>query len=122
MKKKINQIGTIVAIFVLVLFSGAVHAQEKKSNTEKLEIKTSAICEMCKTRLEENMAFEKGVTAVTLDVETKILTVEYKTGKSSPEKLRKAVSNIGYDADEVPANKKAYDRLPGCCKKDVAPH
>ncbi len=112
---------TVILIFGM-MYSIQGQAQDKESKTEKVEIQTSAICDMCKERIEKNMAFEKGVTAVSLDSETKILTVEFKKGKNDKEKLKKAVSKIGYDADEVPADPKAYNRLPSCCKKDVAPH
>lgn len=114
----------LISILFIAMILGpvAMQAQDKNSKTEKVEIKTSAICDQCKERIEKNMAFEKGVTAVSLDSETKILMVEFKKGKTDKEKLKKAVSKIGYDADEVPADPKAYDRLPSCCKKDVAPH
>jgi len=51
-----------------------------------------------------------------------VLTVEYKLGKTSPEKIRTAVSKIGYDADDVVADPKAYEKLPECCKKDGHHH
>ncbi len=110
----------IFTLLSLVMLSA--QAQDKVPKTEKVEIKTSAICGQCKDRLETNIGYEKGVTNVVLDLETKVLTVEYKTTKTDKEKLKKAVSKIGYDADEVPADPKAYERLPACCKKDAAPH
>jgi len=119
---KTNKILVSLIIVATMLGSVGLQAQSKKNNIEKVEIKTSAICDQCKERLEKNMAFAKGVTAVLLDSETKILTIEYKKGKTDAAKLKKAVSKIGYDADEVPADPKAYDRLPSCCKKDVTPH
>ena len=64
----------------------------------------------------------KGVKSVELDDETKIVTITYKTAKTNPEKLRKAISKLGYDADDVEADAEAYAKLPKCCKKDVAPH
>ena len=106
----------------MILGPVAMQAQDKESKTETVDIKTSAICDMCKERLEKNMAFEKGVTAVSLNDETKILTLTFKKGKTDKEKLKKAISKIGYDADDILADQKAYDRLPACCKKDVAPH
>ena len=102
--------------------SNSLFAQESKNKTEKVEIQTSAICGMCKDRIEKNMAFEKGVKSVVLDDKTKILSIEFKTGKTDKEKLKKAVTKIGYDADDLVADQKAYDRLPECCKKDNAPH
>jgi len=93
---------------------------EKKIDT--VEIKTSAVCNMCKERLEHNMAFEKGVKSVELDNDTKVLIITYKTNKTNEEELKKAVTKIGYDADELMADQKAHDRLPACCQKGTEPH
>jgi hypothetical protein len=63
------------------------------------------------------MNFEKGVKRATLDVESKELTVIYQSAKTNPDKLRVAVTKIGYDADSIPADPKAYSKLHSCCKK-----
>ena len=86
---------------------------------ETIEILTSAPCAdmpCCKEIIEEEMQFTKGVTAVELDTESKILTVTFKTKKTNPAKLRKAISSIGYNADDVKADMKAHDKLPLCCQ------
>ena len=105
----------------LFLLSTGLYAQdaqkEKDKSVSKIEIKTSAQCEMCKERLEKDMAFEKGVKFVELDLETKVLTIKYRNDKTDAEKLKKAVSKIGYDADDVEADPEAYAKLPECCKK-----
>ncbi len=106
----------IVALLALFFVTGSVHAFAG-GEVKELKIKTSAICDMCKTKIEHDMKFEKGVKKATLDVETKILTLQYRADKTTPEKLRNAVAKIGYDADDVKAVQKAYDKLPGCCKK-----
>lgn len=106
----------IQSILVLVIVSATAFAQ-KATTLEKISIKTSAQCDMCKQTIEKAMAYEKGVKTFNLDVETAILTVEYVSKKTSPEKIREAVSKVGYDADEIPADVKAYDNLPDCCKK-----
>jgi mercuric ion binding protein len=112
----------MLAALISVLSGKAISAQETDSKTEKIEIKTSAICGMCKERLEKNIAFEKGVKSVELDEKTKVLTITYKKGKNSKENLKKAVTKLGYDADEMPADKKAHDRLPSCCQKGNESH
>lgn len=113
----------VAGILLSILLSGSlVFSQENASKTEKVTIKTSAVCQQCKDRLEKNISFEKGVKAVTLDLETKELTVEFRTGKNTKEGLKKAVTKIGYDADELEADPKAYEKLPACCKKDAPPH
>jgi hypothetical protein len=63
------------------------------------------------------MAYEKGVKKSELDVPSKVLTVWYRSDKTTEEAIRKAVSKIGYDADSIPADPKAYDNLNPCCKK-----
>lgn len=107
-------------MLTFVSFSGISFGQEKKEET--IKIKTSAVCGMCKDRIESNMAYEKGVKDVVLNVKTKICTITYKTAKTDPQKLRTAITKIGYDADDMKADENAYDKLPACCKKDNETH
>lgn len=98
---------------LFLFFSSFILAQ-----SDTLKILTSAECGPCKKKIEKELAFEKGVRKVTVDLDTKMATVIYLKEKTNPEKIRIAISKIGYDADSIPADKKAYDRLPDCCKKD----
>ena len=102
---------------IIILFSVlTVNAWAQK---ETVNILTSASCfegVCCKERIEEEMQFTRGVTAVDFDIESQVLTVTFKTKKTDADKLRKAISLIGYNADDVKANKKAHDNLPSCCQ------
>jgi mercuric ion binding protein len=100
-------------IFMLVMSINTTMAQD----VAELKIKTSAVCDMCKETMEKHIAFEKGVKKSSLDVESKILTVTYNPSKITPEQIRKALAKSGYDADDVPADPKAYKKLDACCKK-----
>lgn len=113
--KKVKSILLSSIIVMFVMSSGIVKAQD--ATTAELKVKTSAVCDMCKETIEKYVAFEKGVKKSNLDVESKMLTVTYNPTKTTPEKIRLAVSKSGYDADEVPANPKAYKKLAACCKK-----
>jgi mercuric ion binding protein len=93
-----------------------------KKGTEMVQFKTSAVCDMCKSRLEKSLAYEKGVQSANLDVPSKVLTVSYNPTKTTPAALRTAVQKTGYDADAVTADTRAYERLPDCCKKTAAAH
>jgi copper chaperone CopZ len=106
---------------ILGLASQAAFSQSDKK-TEEIIIKSSVVCQQCKDRVEYNLSFEKGIKESTVDLENKTITVKYNPAKTKPENIRKAISKIGYDADEVPADKKAYEKLPKCCKKDVEKH
>lgn len=109
-------------ILLVALFLGTSAQSQDKKKTEEITIKTSAVCGMCKERIEHDMSYAKGVKSVSLDLKTKDLTVNYHPKKTTPDEIRKAVSKIGYDADGVEADPKAYEKLPACCKKDAAPH
>ena len=112
----------ILAALTLVLgFAFNTHAQSDKK-TETIQIKTSAVCDMCKATLEKAMAYEKGVKSSNLDVKSQMLTVTYRTDKTDAEAIRKAVSQTGYDADKLQAEPRAYERLDDCCKKDKGVH
>jgi copper chaperone CopZ len=101
----------IVLVIVLMTVSIVLKAQ-----SEKIEIKTSAICGMCKNTIERDLAFEKGVKSSNLNLETKILTVEYNAKRTSPEKIRTRITKIGYHADSLKRDAEAYVKLPLCCQ------
>ncbi len=112
----------LIAVSALVLglilgalvFPGIANAQE---TAKEIKIKTSAQCEMCKDRIEKALKKADGVISSDLDLETKEVTVKYKEAETSPEAIRKVITKVGYDADDQPANEKAYNKLPKCCKK-----
>lgn len=110
----------VLAIHIVFVFAFQAFSQ-KPASAIQIKIATSAQCEMCKERIEKALAYEKGVKKSNLDLITKELTVVYNPGKTDPDKIRLAVSKTGYDADQVPAESKAYKALPPCCKKPDDP-
>ena len=116
MKKIISILSIILTISTLV--SLAVEPPK----TAELKIKTSAKCGMCKKRIERDLGVSKGIVNSNLNLDDKVVTITYNTKKTSPEKIKEVISKIGYDADEVVANQKSHDALPGCCQKSAAAH
>jgi periplasmic mercuric ion binding protein len=110
----------LLLILIVTIFFVSANVMAQK-NTDEIKIKTSAQCEMCKSRIEMAMAYEKGITKSDLNLEDMVLSVNYKPGKTTPEKIRKAINAVGYDADETFADPKAYAALPPCCKKPGDP-
>jgi copper chaperone CopZ len=86
--------------------------------TQTVKIKTSAICEMCKERIEKNLALTKGVEKSDLNLgDQSNITVVYNPDKIDVAKIKQVIAETGYDADDVKAIKKSYEKLPNCCKK-----
>jgi periplasmic mercuric ion binding protein len=79
-------------------------------------IHTSSECGTCKQIMEDKLNYVKGILFAELNMETKELTVKYNAKKITLDEIRKAISNLGYDADEVNANPEAVQKLPKCCQ------
>ena len=108
---------SIISLFIVALFLLLTADLKAQEQTQTMYVKTSATCEMCKSTIEKYVAFEKGVKRITVDVPTKIATVVYNPKHTTPEKIRQAIAKSGYDADDVKADPKAYEKLDDCCKK-----
>jgi len=116
-----KNIATLIIVTIIAFSSNNVNAQ-KSNKKQTIIIKTSTECNMCKERVEKEMAYTKGVTSATLNVAKAELTVIFKKNKTDATQIRQAISNLGYDADTIKANKKAYDKLPNCCQKGGMSH
>ena len=87
-----------------------------QKGAEKIQLLTSAECNTCKIAIEEKLNYTKGIRFVELDVPSKVLTVSFIPKKISLDSIKTIVSELGFDVDNVKANKEAYNALPECCK------
>lgn len=108
---------SIIRSSSLLLLFFAIFNCVSIAQTAEVKIKTSAQCDECKERIEKMLAFEKGIKSSTLNLEDQVVTIVYYNKRTNPEKIKQAISNIGYDADDIKAKKEEYDKLPTCCKK-----
>lgn len=109
--KTINSILAFVMLLTLFSFKAG-------KETKTIVIKTSTVCDMCKERIERDLVFEAGVKVVKVDIEQNTITVKYRTDKTNPETIKKAITKLGYWADEMPSDEAAFNKLPDCCKKE----
>lgn len=108
---------TLTTLF-LALSLGTASAQEPTSDLAQLDIRTSSVCDMCEKTIEEGLIYEKGVKKADLDLSTNVIHVTYDPKRTDPDKLRTAVMKLGYYADDLPGDEKAYRNLPACCQKE----
>lgn len=98
-------------------FASFSFAQAKKA-LATITVKTPTVqCMECKKRIEDFMAREEGVTKTVVDYKRHTTKVTYWTDRTTPENIKTAIANVGYDADDVAANQESYKKLPKCCKK-----
>lgn len=117
MKKMIN-----LGLVLLAFATAPAHAQEHGPKLAGLDIHTNAVCGDCKHRIETEMLYVKGVRGVMVDLDREVIHVDYQPKKTDPDKLREAVSKIGYLADDVQPDRKARKELPDCCQMTKDEH
>jgi copper chaperone CopZ len=104
---------SLMVVLLAILTATAAFAK-----SESATIKTSIQCSMCEKRILKNLPYEKGVKDVKVDVDNKTVWVEFDPTKTDLGKLKAAIAKLGYNADEVARDAKAYEKLPACCKED----
>ena len=98
----------IVYMFTQSLFSqtkDSIPQNKKKSNHEVIVIQTSGHCQSCKEKIENGLAYEKGIKDVVYDLNTAKVSVTYDPQKTNPNTIRSLINNLGYDADQSKAKK-----------------
>lgn len=77
---------------------------------------TSMQCGMCESTIEEGVKALDGVVAFDVDLDKKVGHIEYKASMVDLSAIEKAISALGYSANNTNADAAAYEALPGCCK------
>lgn len=121
MNKRIIFLAMMTFIFVVVGFA-QVKKQAVKAEPVKYELASikveSAVCNSCANTIEKALKKVDGVKSAKVDIDKKVATVKYVAAKATLAQLETAVSNAGYDANDMKRNKAAYDKLDDCCKID----
>lgn len=103
----------LVALLSFVFVS---NAQIKPVVTQVIKV-PYALCQQCKERIEYQLKRYDGVIEIILNFRKGEAKVKFLTDRIDIEQIKTAISNSGYDADDVQANEDAYKRLPKFCKK-----
>ncbi|WP_343637175.1 heavy metal-associated domain-containing protein [Fluviicola sp.] len=109
-------------ILALLVVSSFAFGQKPAGKVETVVIMTSAECGECKERIEGALNYTKGVKFAELDVESRKLTMKFKNDVITLDEIKKQLSALGYNADEVKADPAAYEKLPACCKAGGMEH
>ena len=105
----------IFGIIAMSVLSASSFAQQK--GVLKAVIKTPGVqCEACKTRIENHLVHEDGVSSVKADYRKHSVTVVWIIDRTNIENIKTALANMGYDADDITADPEAYKMLPVTCQ------
>ncbi len=85
-----------VAILGLFMTVGSLSAQSKDNKLSVVVFDVEIDCGGCKSKIEKNLPFEKGVKEFEVSLENKTVQVKYRSDKTNEENLRQAIEKLGY--------------------------
>lgn len=95
MKKSLIIIMTALMAFAASSFAGP----KKKGELKEVTFSVHLHCANCVKKVQENIAFEKGVKDLHVCLEDQIVYIKYDSAKTSEEKLKAAVEELGYKVE-----------------------
>ena len=104
-----------IKLFSFVLIACCITATSFAQKTKTETIKVSGECGMCKKKIEK-AAVASGASYAVWNVDSKILTVKYKSSETNLAKIQQSVANSGYDTQDIKTTEEAYNKLDDCCK------
>jgi copper chaperone CopZ len=107
--------------FVVGFFLSTILTASAQLNPGKATISTPGVqCELCKTRIENYVRRQYGVTTVKVDIKKKTTLVTWIPDRTNIENVKAAIATVGYDADDVTKEETSYKKLPPSCKIPAA--
>ena len=87
----------IIIITALMAFSVSLSAgPKKKADLKEVTFSVHLHCENCVNKVQENIAFEKGVKDLKVSLENQTVFVKYDANKTSEATLKAAIGKLGY--------------------------
>lgn len=111
----------IILLLIIALSSmGVGFAQQAKKSAKKQEVvefkMDEVLCQHCRKKIDNNIAFEKGVTDIVYSEDGTSVQVTYRTDKTNPDKLLSAFKRVKLNVVEMTPQTK--DRKKEDKKKD----
>ena len=81
---------------------GAVRQKNKpRKEYRKAVFSVSMHCENCVRKIQDNIAFEKGVKALDVSLDSRTVSIEYDPEKTDADTLAAAIEKLGYEVKEI---------------------
>ncbi len=95
----------------------AAEQQNKKKKKGEVKDVTFSVylhCENCVKKVQENIAFEKGVKGLEVSLENQTVAVKYDDAKTSEDVLKAAIEKLGYPVSgKLESGQKAHEHDHG---------
>jgi copper chaperone CopZ len=107
------KVSVVIVALLVCLGGGACRQQDIRTTTIQCPQVKNALCVRLVT---EVLAKTDGVLADSIRVEKGTATVTYDSMKVAIKNLEFSIAEIGFNANDIPADAKARDALPADCK------
>lgn len=115
---------SLIGVAAFFLIACSANAQVMPAKSKWITIKSANLkCWPCKDKLEKYLTKENYANMNNGIIQWKIsllngeIRVLYSADRVSPDEIRTAMNNAGFDADEEKAEPDAYKTLPPACKR-----
>ena len=109
----------ISLILTMVLLYGCFSMKNQNSAKNiKIDeiIISTAQCNMCVANIGNALNEVDGILKYKVELETDQVKIKYNTDKISLQGIEQLISKAGYQANNLPADVDAYNKLAMCCK------
>ena len=96
-----KKLTTLLVVFACLTSSGFAQKPKKvEKKKETVEIRLDEMCQMCVNKIDNYIAFEKGVTALDINKENMSVNVTYWANRTDTTKLKNAFTKVKLNVEE----------------------
>lgn len=97
-----KRITTLLLVFACMTSIGfAQKPKKKEKKKETVMVRLDDMCQHCVNKIDNYIAFEKGITALDIDKDNMSVNVTYWTNKTDTTKLKQAFQKVKLDVQEM---------------------
>jgi len=97
---KTLQFKLVLLLALLFSFTVTIGAQKEKKEKKSVTFSVNMHCDACKKKVERNIAYEKGVQDLKVDLKENTVVVTFDDSKTDVKKLIAAFKKLGFEAKE----------------------
>ena len=102
--------------------STSADAIDESNKTISKELVVAGKCGMCEARISKAAKSVDGVSSISWNKDSKIMTVGFDDSLTSLDAIEKAVAEAGHDTQNHKATEETYKSLPACCHYEREPN
>lgn len=96
-----NKLVTLLIVFACMTSIGFAQKTKVEKKKETVEIRLDDMCQSCVNKIDNYIAFEKGITALDINQDEMLVNVTYWANRTDTTKLKKAFIKVKLNVEEM---------------------